>query len=111
MLRKAFIILLCSGIFLSGKASAEPDSKAYQVSSEEQVSDIVLQSSKEETLEAIVEKINEVKALIRGELAHRIQLRFTPELDFFLDDTLDYVEKIEGLIKKIHEHDDKKGNE
>lgn len=53
----------------------------------------------------VVEKIIEVKALIRGELAHRIKLRFTPELDFFLDDTLDYVEKMEGLFKKIHEND------
>jgi ribosome-binding factor A len=33
-----------------------------------------------------------------------------PELKFFIDDTMDYVEKIEGSDKKIHEDDDKKGN-
>ncbi len=53
----------------------------------------------------VLEKLNEVKPLIRAELAHKIQLRFAPDLDFYLDDTLDYVEKIEGLFKKIHEND------
>ncbi len=47
---------------------------------------------------------------IRSELAHRIKIKFAPELKFFIDDTLDYVEKIEGLIKKIHQ-DDNKGND
>jgi len=46
---------------------------------------------------------------IRSELAHRVRLRFVPELKFFIDDTIDYVEKIENLIKKIHDEDDKQG--
>ncbi len=44
---------------------------------------------------------------IRAELATRISLKFCPELDFYIDDTQDYVEKIDGLIKKIHENDNK----
>ena len=60
--------------------------------------------------EAVFEKINSYNSYIRSELAHRIKIKFIPELKFFIDDTLDYVEKIEGLIKKIHE-DDNKGNE
>jgi ribosome-binding factor A len=59
----------------------------------------------------VLEKIKSKTKFIRSELAHRITIKFVPELKFFLDDTLDYVEKIEGLIKKIHENDDKKGNE
>ena len=43
--------------------------------------------------------------VIRSELASRISLKYCPELDFYIDDTLDYVEKIDGLIKKIHEND------
>jgi ribosome-binding factor A len=43
--------------------------------------------------------------MIRSQLAGRIQLRYVPELHFFIDDTLDYVEKMEGLFKKIHEND------
>lgn len=58
----------------------------------------------------VLEKINSSSGYIRSELAHRIKIKFTPELKFFIDDTLDYVEKIEGLIKKIHK-DDNKGNE
>ncbi|MCX7875187.1 MAG: 30S ribosome-binding factor RbfA [Melioribacteraceae bacterium] len=50
----------------------------------------------------LLEKVNEIKGLIRTELAQRIQLRYVPELFFFIDDTLDYVEKIENLFKKIH---------
>ena len=58
-----------------------------------------------------LDKIEDKKGYIRSELAHRIRIKFIPELKFFLDDTLDYVEKIEGLIKKIHEDDDNKTDE
>lgn len=50
----------------------------------------------------VLEKVNDLKGMIRTELASRVQMRFVPDLHFFIDDTLDYVEKIEGLLKKIH---------
>jgi ribosome-binding factor A len=39
---------------------------------------------------------------IRHELGRRIrhQLRMVPELQFFLDDSLDYIENIDRLLKK-----------
>ena len=39
---------------------------------------------------------------IRYELSQRVryQLRKTPELSFFLDDSLDYIENIDSLLKK-----------
>ncbi|MDP4207580.1 MAG: 30S ribosome-binding factor RbfA [Bacteroidota bacterium] len=39
---------------------------------------------------------------IRNELGQRVrnQLRIVPELAFFVDDSLDYVEKIDQLLKK-----------
>jgi len=39
---------------------------------------------------------------IRGELGNRVskQLRVVPELEYFIDDSLDYVEKIDELLKK-----------
>jgi ribosome-binding factor A len=49
--------------------------------------------------------------MIRTELAHRIRIKFVPELKFFIDDTLDYVEKIEGLIDRIHKQDGHKPND
>lgn len=58
-----------------------------------------------EKREALLTKVEEIKGLIRSQLAHRVSLRFVPELHFFIDDTLDYVEKMEGLFKKIHESD------
>jgi ribosome-binding factor A len=44
---------------------------------------------------------------LRGLLGNKVknQLRRVPELSFFNDDTLDYVDKMEQLFKKIHEED------
>ncbi len=54
----------------------------------------------------VLEKVNSIKGMIRTELAAKIKnIRAIPELSFFVDDTLDYVEKIENLLKKVHEND------
>jgi ribosome-binding factor A len=55
----------------------------------------------------VLEKVKASTGYIRSELAQRIRIRYVPELRFFIDDTIDYVEKIENLIKKIHDDDDK----
>jgi ribosome-binding factor A len=54
--------------------------------------------TKEEILNIIKQKAKE----IRGKLGYRVQkqLRIVPNLVFFLDDSLDYAEKIENLLKK-----------
>ena len=40
------------------------------------------------------------KGKLRGELGNivRFQLRIVPELEFFIDDSLDYIEKIDKLL-------------
>lgn len=58
-----------------------------------------------EKRDEVLEKVNNLKGMIRSELASRVQMRYVPELHFFIDDTLDYVEKIEGLFKQIHSSD------
>ena len=63
-----------------------------------------------EKRELVLDNIQNKIKFIRSELAHRINLKFTPELKFFLDDRLDYVERIEDLIDKIHREDDHKSN-
>jgi len=63
-----------------------------------------------EKRKSVLQKINDIKSLLRSELAHRVQLRFVPELHFYIDDTMDYVQKMEDLFKKIHK-DDNKGND
>ena len=64
-------------------------------------------------------KVNDAKALVAkiesrtGEIKRLLglrvkqQLRRMPELKFFLDDTLDYVFKMEELFKKINEEKEK----
>jgi ribosome-binding factor A len=61
-----------------------------------------------EKRESSLEKVRSAAGFIRSELASRIRIKFTPELKFFIDDTLDYVEKIEGLLKEIHKNDSEK---
>ena len=75
------------------------------------IAKIYLSVLEKEKRSLALDRIEDRKGYIRTELAHRIRIKFIPELKFFLDDTLDYVEKIEGLIKKIHEDDDNKTNE
>lgn len=64
-----------------------------------------------EKRELVLDRVQSRLGFIRSELAHRIRIKFIPELKFFLDDTLDYVEKIEGLIERIHEEDGNKTDE
>jgi len=49
--------------------------------------------------------LEEQKSFIRSELGHNVRLKYTPSLLFFLDDTLDRVMKIEGIINQIHRKD------
>ena len=53
-----------------------------------------------------VVRLNKLKGFIKAELASKIRhLRHMPDIEFYLDDTLDYVEKMEEIFKKIHEND------
>lgn len=58
-----------------------------------------------ENRQAALDKLEDLKKLLRSELAQKVRLRHVPELIFFLDDTLDYVEKMENLFKDIHKND------
>ena len=53
--------------------------------------------------DAVLEKFKELNSEIRGELGKRMrhQLRSIPQLTFYMDDTLDYVFKIEKLLEDI----------
>lgn len=52
--------------------------------------------------EEIINNISANEKTIRYELGTRVrnQLRIIPELRFFIDDTLDYLERIDELLKK-----------
>lgn len=57
--------------------------------------------------QAALEKFKDLSSEIRGELGRRMrhQLRSIPLLTFYLDDTLDYVFKIEKLLDDIKKQD------
>ena len=52
--------------------------------------------------EAVMQQLEDETPYLRGELGRRVakQLRIVPELNFYLDDSLDYVEHIDELLKK-----------
>ncbi len=52
--------------------------------------------------EEIIKNVNDNKKTIRYELGTRVrnQLRIIPDLRFFIDDSLDYIEHIDELLKK-----------
>ena len=51
----------------------------------------------EETLEGLKKSAG----FIRAELAKRINLRYTPELSFVIDDSLEYGAKIDNILKEL----------
>ncbi len=53
----------------------------------------------------LLESINKSAKTVRYDLAQKVryQLRKTPELSFFLDDSLDYLENIDNLLSKDKE--------
>jgi len=52
--------------------------------------------------EEVMKILGENGKVIRGELGRKVasQLRIVPELDYYLDTTLDYAEHIDELLKK-----------
>ncbi len=56
-------------------------------------------------LKAIEEKSWEIKKALTAKIKH--QFRSMPQLSFYIDDTLDYVDKMEQLFKDIKKNDSK----
>ena len=52
----------------------------------------------EKPLVLIQDKVHEIRHFLGNQVRH--QLRVVPELTFFIDDSLDYIEKIDGLLKE-----------
>ncbi|MBI9071713.1 MAG: 30S ribosome-binding factor RbfA [Melioribacteraceae bacterium] len=53
----------------------------------------------------VLAKLNNVKKMVRTEIAHKVRMKHTPELNFFIDETLDYVDRMENLFKEINKDD------
>lgn len=59
------------------------------------------ENQKNDTLKSL----KKAAGYIRKELADRVEIRHIPELTFVYDDSIDYGEKIEDILEKIHEED------
>lgn len=75
---------------------------AVRISPDMSIARVYLSVFPSERAEEIVKNINDNTKSIRFELGSRVrhQLRIIPELKFFVDDSLDYVERIDELLKK-----------
>jgi ribosome-binding factor A len=47
-------------------------------------------------------KLESEKASLRSDVGHSVNLKFTPSLSFYLDESLDHAMRIEDLLNKIH---------
>ena len=55
----------------------------------------------EEQVKNSLEGLQSALGFIRREIGHRIRLRFTPEISFALDTSLDYCEHIQKLLLQV----------
>ena len=74
---------------------------AVRISPDMSIARVYLSVVPSEKAEEIVKNVNDNMKTIRYELGTRVrhQLRIIPELKFFVDDSLDYIEKIDSLLK------------
>ncbi len=74
---------------------------AVRISLDMSIARVYLSVFPSEKAEEIVKNVNDNMKTIRYELGTRVrhQLRIIPELKFFVDDSLDYIEKIDSLLK------------
>lgn len=55
------------------------------------------EQEKEETLQTLIR----ASKFIRGEIGKRVRLRYTPELNFYLDTSIEYGAHIESVLKSL----------
>ena len=75
---------------------------ALRISPDMSIASVYLSIFPSDKGEEMVKNINNNMKSIRYELGTRVrhQLRIIPELKFFVDDSLDYIEKIDSLLQK-----------
>ncbi len=55
-----------------------------------------------------LEILNHAKGYIRTSLAHRVRLKYIPQLEFKIDNSYEYGARIDALIEEINRTDKKK---
>ena len=62
---------------------------------------------KEEDREQSLAILNDARPFIRSSLGKRLKMKFIPGIEFKLDTSIEYGSKIDSLLKKIKEEDDR----
>ncbi|HEY8963379.1 MAG TPA: 30S ribosome-binding factor RbfA [Alphaproteobacteria bacterium] len=57
-------------------------------------------------LDAVLNALNENAYFFQKEIAHQMKIKFTPKLVFKADDTFEEAEKIDRIIRGIHDDED-----
>ena len=72
-----------------------------KISSDLAVAKVYLSIFPSSKTQGVMQTIEQRSSSLRGELGRRVakQLRIVPELTFYVDDSLDYVEHIDELLK------------
>ncbi len=84
---------LASGALVTvTKVTVSPDLSSAKV-----YLSIFAKNDKEKIVEVYRQRSREIRGLLGNKVRH--QLRIIPELYFYLDDSLDYIEKIDHLLK------------
>jgi len=60
-----------------------------------------IQAKREETLQTLIR----ATGYIRSEIGRRIRLRYTPEINFYLDNSMEYGAHIDRVIKSLKEEE------
>jgi len=55
--------------------------------------------------EHVIHDLNNAAGFFRSLLAERVEMRHTPELRFIFDESIEYGQKIEKIIKELHKED------
>ena len=59
-----------------------------------------------ENADDVIEGLNAASKIVQREIAERLELRYTPKIDFARDDSIAYGAKIEKLLKDIKSEDE-----
>ncbi len=69
------------------------------------ISKVYYTTLNEEKKELISEKLVKAAPFFRTELAKRVEIRHTPELKFIYDNSIEYGNHIETIIKELNKND------
>src|SRR5579859_7088769 len=65
----------------------------------------------EKTRQESMDGLERAKGFLKGEIGKRLGLRYTPELQFRLDKSLDHAFKIKGILNQLKTSEEKKDDE